>query len=179
MFTPGTTNIDGWTYALRFRTKKAWRSKVGLFTFARRRLWVRGRVYVPEQGAREARDPLGEVDWEAVGKDHEGLFEVPGWEGAGGAGGGGRGRGPGAKVSGLRAAVAVLPLSAEEKTDLYRGGAGEARIDCQDPFLGWSLVEFAGRRELNRRRKAGAGEAELARAQAVWRDAVVEVNYRM
>lgn len=128
---------------------------------------------MPEKGLQEVVDPVGEVDWEAVARDHQFLFDVPHTSEAGEKSGGG------VRVAGLRAAVGILPFSDEQKTDLYRGGAGEEVLDCQDPFLAWSLVEFAGRRALNKRRKAGASEAELARAQAVWRDAVVEVNYRM
>lgn len=131
---------------------------------------------MPEHGSKEVPDPVGEVDWEEVAREHAFLFGVGTGTGEGQAGGEAKAM----RVAGLRAAVGVLPLSAEEKGDLYRSGVGEGKgVDWRDPFLTWRSVEFAGERVRSRRRREGASGAEVARAEEVWREAAVEVNYRL
>lgn len=94
------------------------------------------------------------------------------------------------EVAGIKEAVAVLPLSEDEKTTLFMCDGED--LDPKNPFLSWAKVEREGRRWLATRNSKPSPRltpnactpSELwahhtdGQVCTIWRDAVREINYR-
>lgn len=173
----GDVDENGWSYAVRFRSQN-YRGVAKWFVCVRRRTWVRGRVYIPQTTLTKPKQTT--TDWNALKLEHSSEF-LPGAKRANppppGAEHRGLGTFRGTGVIGLKAAIALLPFEEDVKTDLYRGG--EVLLDVRNPFLAWSEVEHEGRKTLTSRAQRRAGSSEAEDVMAVWRDAVIEINYRM
>lgn len=167
----GDTDEQGWQYAARFGSRH-WRGQPETWrSFVRRRRWCRARLYLPKSlpalipGAKEP----APIDWEAL---HNSEFAdrstpsdnigapQPNEMGA----------------LGLKAATALLPLSPARKDDIF---GWEQEIDAHQPFLAWTFVKYEGERALVQRRQRDLpGSRSDEELFGIWRDAVVEINYR-
>lgn len=136
------------------------------------RRWIRVRVYLPKSLGPADRDraPL-EIDWEAMHKSEIADRGTPRgddghdeWD-----------NDVGGSI-GLKRATALLPLSPSRKDDIF--GWSQA-IDAKQPFLAWSFVKHDGERYLaEERQRNPAGSRSEEELYGIWRDAVVEINYR-
>ncbi|KAM0792926.1 hypothetical protein ACM66B_002685 [Microbotryomycetes sp. NB124-2] len=108
----GDVDEQGWTYAVRFRSKY-WRGLPDTWrSFVRRRRWIRRRIYVPVPVLQAHPTPLqSTVDWNQD-------FGEP---------------------TSLLSACAALPLSTADKDKTYRWEQ-EDDIDAKSPFLQRSFV---------------------------------------
>lgn len=164
----GDTDEQGWQYAARFGSQH-WRGQPDTWrSFVRRRRWCRARLYLPKPlpslttGSKEPPP----IDWEALHNSEFADRSTPSDNiGA-----------PPLNVAGLKAATALLPLSPARKDDIF---GWEQEIDAQQPFLAWTFVKYEGDRALaHRRERDASGSRSDQELLGIWRDAVVEVNYR-
>lgn len=168
---PLTLSITGWSYAVRFGSRH-WRGQPEVWrSFVRRRRWIRARVYLPKplpNLSKSERDP-SHVDWEALHNSefadrstpHDDVGDRPSDE---------------VFAMGLKGATALLPLSAARKDEIF---GWEQEIDAHQPFLAWSSVKYEGERTLvQRRQRDPAGSRSDEELFGIWRDAVIEINFR-
>lgn len=174
------TDEAGWQYAARFGSHH-WRGIAnGWRSFARRRRWIRTRVYKPVklwEDGEEPRDRRPEgIDWDALRNSEFADRETPDDGPAVGQDGDGddlEGEKTMNQVFGVKGATALLPLSTSAKDDIF---SWEGALDFADPFLSWSYIKTEGDQALREKKRAGDhSDAEL---WGVWRDAVVEINFR-
>lgn len=180
-------SMTGWSYAIRFQSAhwrgqpEAWRS------FVRRRRWIRGRLYQPQNILYKALNPAtttdarsNVIDWEALRQEYSSSTTSSNAleSAASSTDSGYRSATTYAfdEVEGLEKATALLPLSPERKDDIF---GWEQGIDVRDPFLAFSFVKIEGESILARRR---AREVEGKRSDEalwkVWKYSVVEINFR-
>lgn len=167
-FLPSLTDslITGWSYAYRFRSSH-WRGEADNWrSFVRRRRWIRGRSYTPKSLL--PTDPLPctpmcDIDWDVLRHsilpdhpiDQDEVIEIEG--------------------IGLKAACSLLPLPTERKDDIFSFTSSNPL----NPFLPWSLIKCSGADLIARRKERDpAGSRSEEELWGVWKDAVVEINYR-
>lgn len=74
----------------------------------------------------------------------------------------------------LKTATALLPLSPARKDEIF---GWEMALEPRKPFLPWKYVKTEGERTLQRRRVSGETRSD-DKLLGIWRDAVIEINYR-
>ncbi|GAA5891462.1 hypothetical protein JCM5296_006542 [Sporobolomyces johnsonii] len=161
----GDKDEEGWSYAVRFRSKY-WRGEaITLRSFVRRRRWIRTRVYRPEPllrpssgtaTATAAELPDPKLDWDEVLPSPSGDRST-------------------SPIHDLKSACAALPLPQERKDDLYLATSSSlplGSVSSQNPFLAFRQIK----REAACFAREGAENDE--KMHPVWRDAVREINER-
>ncbi|GAA5856888.1 hypothetical protein JCM8547_008446 [Rhodosporidiobolus lusitaniae] len=185
----GDKDEEGWSYAVRFRSR-FWRGEA-VFPYAcvRRRRWVRTRVYRPTPLLPTLPGAAGSTTNPASDLADECLDEGPS---ASSAAGGGEGEGSGPVD--LRSACRCLPLPAERRAAIFVSSAaagslprpGVPCIDRKNPFLSYRRLKIEA--SLHNYQPVapsdptgsggGGGAGEEKEKEVVWRDAVREINYR-
>lgn len=164
----GDTDEQGWQYAARFGSRH-WRGQPETWrSFVRRRRWCRARLYLPKSlpnlrpGAKEPPP----IDWDALHNSEFADRSTP-RDNIGT---------PQQGALGLKGATALLPLSPARKDDIF---GWEQEIDAHQPFLAWQFVKYEGEQALaHRRQRDLPGSRSDEELFGIWRDAVVEINYR-
>ncbi|BGP37620.1 hypothetical protein JCM10449v2_001537 [Rhodotorula kratochvilovae] len=157
----GDKDEEGWSYAVRFRSR-FWRGEaITLRSFVRRRRWVRTRVYrpralplAPSSSAPESQTPPSPDPADAC-------------DSVGG-------------ITDLQSACAALPLEAERRAALLAESSSPAaylvgEIPPRNPFVSYRAIKLEAAAAADSLREGGA----LASThEPRWRDAVRELNFR-
>ncbi|ORY90814.1 hypothetical protein BCR35DRAFT_299402 [Leucosporidium creatinivorum] len=167
----GDTDEQGWSYAVRFGSRH-WRGQPDILrSFVRRRRWIRARIYLPKPLSATApgsKEPAP-IDWESLHNSEFADRSTPNDDF-------GAPQPNEPSALGLKAATALLPLSPARKDDIF---GWEQEIDAHQPFLAWTFVKYEGERALAQRRQRDLpGSRSDEELFGIWRDAVVEINYR-
>ncbi|GAA6054904.1 hypothetical protein JCM3770_004277 [Rhodotorula araucariae] len=169
----GDKDEEGWSYAVRFRSR-IWRGEaVGFRSFVRRRRWIRTRVYRP-QGLPLRTPALPNTPSPEI---------APGLPlSDDGADIGGRG------ITDLRSACAALPLDPERRAALLAESSSPAayrvgEVPPRNPFVSYRAIKLEAASAADSARSSiagggGGGGALASVREPVWRDAVRELNFR-
>ncbi|GAA6009890.1 uncharacterized protein JCM10292_002429 [Rhodotorula paludigena] len=165
----GDKDEEGWSYAIRFRSRY-WRGEaITMRSFVRRRRWVRTRVYRPQpllpSSSAASRYTAPESDASS------GAIDV-----TTGQAGGGAAAACSTDVHDLASACAALPLDDERRATLLsesRSAAAYAvgEVDPRNPFISYRRIKAEAAATLD----LSAGRASSH--EPVWRAAVREINY--
>ncbi|BGO97346.1 hypothetical protein NBRC10513v2_001267 [Rhodotorula toruloides] len=163
----GDKDEEGWSYAVRFRSKY-WRGEA-IFgrAFVRRRRWIRTRVYRPKPVL-----PLTKPE-EVVGlpdtaeDEFLGPHSCPDTDSLD-------------AIHDLRTACAALPLSPKRRAALFAESVSPAsfavgEVDPRNPFLAFKRIKMEATATFD---GGECGTEKASSKEPVWRDAVREINYR-
>lgn len=186
----GDVDEAGWSYSYLFHSNY-WRGKPNMmFSFVRRRRWIRGRVYLPPTNpplsSTRNRNLKTNIDWSPSPPN---LTPSDGSQIGNSINSGPLPVSP----TGLRAACALLPLDSRRKSAIFSWSAIE--LHARNPFLNYKWVIKSGAEEIVRIKEERArlrlerhekgispGGSGIERSEdllmEVFRDAVMEINYR-
>ncbi|BGP05590.1 hypothetical protein JCM10049v2_001396 [Rhodotorula toruloides] len=163
----GDKDEEGWSYAVRFRSKY-WRGEAVFGrAFVRRRRWIRTRVYRPKPVL-----PLTKPE-EVVGLPDTAEDEFLGPHSC-----------PDVDsldaIHDLRTACAALPLSSKRRAALFAESVSPAsfavgEVDPRNPFLAFKRIKMEAAATFD---GGECGTEKASSKEPVWRDAVREINYR-
>ncbi|GAA5938171.1 hypothetical protein JCM1841_001140 [Sporobolomyces salmonicolor] len=159
----GDKDEEGWSYAVRFRSKY-WRGEaITLRSFVRRRRWIRTRVYRPEPLLRRSIGNATSAELSDPRLNWDELLRSPSDD---------RSTSP---VNDLKSACAALPLPQERKDDLYlttSSSASLCSVSSRNPFVAFRQIK---REAACLAREDAANDGKM---HPIWRDAVREINER-
>ncbi|GAA5990532.1 hypothetical protein JCM10908_003117 [Rhodotorula pacifica] len=189
----GDKDEEGWSYAIRFRSR-FWRGEPQpIRSFVRRRRWIRTRVYRPEPlvplpvaRSQALSNALG-LNEVAVHPELGpcGVQEEEEERSSGSSSSASSSHGPTqpwAPINDLRTACAALPLPDEDKMLLFSDSSSPSSflpggpIDPRNPFISFREIKLTA--AANMRAASAPDGRKASDVEPLWREAVREINYR-